>query len=475
MARYKFYYDESEHSRRLTSKTLAAEEFYDGFVAVVVGWDESDAPAIEESYLAFEAKYLSPGSKELKSTVLPKKQFEYGFCSLSKANVGLVGDFLALLDEKVRVYLFYSSKVENLVSQLISSYRTIPYVNVDPLEYSLTKFLVQYRPHSVVEALYESPDKLVDELRRFLDVRVERNNANLELKRLETEQCLRIREFLDSVDSIDNIDWDYRPAFDGFARYLSERDYIDDWELLIDQEEKTAAAARECGFGNVRQIDSKDSFGVRMADMLAGILAKLFKAVRREMTYATPADEVRKNLFDNRWFEIDDCRLGLYKQLHEVLLVNDKSWYKVYGGAYADDLVVTFSLLNFFAETPDADALRAGGRNLPEEFNARCCADLEVHFKRMETKSFPGSSDPFRPRLLVTDEPVIKHVVGVGVNESGAPFASVLEDDAESTYLLPESLAEWAHTLIGTGFDELLFPADVRFQVCDGRCAADIL
>ena len=473
MARFNFYYDESEHSRKLTLKTLTAEEFYDGFTAVVVGWDENDEPAIEEAYL--EAKYLSSSSRELKSTALPKKQFEYGFRSLSKANAGLVGDFLALLDEKVHVYLFYSSKIENLVKQLISCYRGIPYISADSLEYSLTKLLIQYRPHSVVEALYESPDKLIDELRRFLDIRVERNKANPELKRLETEQCLRIREFLDSVDPIDDIDWDYRPAFDGVGRYLGERDYINDWGLFIDREDKTTAAARECGFSNVRQIDSKDSFGVRMADMLAGILAKLFKAVRHEMAYATPADEVCKGLFDDKWFEIDDCRLVLYKQLHEVLLVNDKSWFKVYGGAYADDLVVTFSLLNFFAETSDAVTLRAGGRNLPEEFNAYCCADLEVHFKRMGTKSFPNGRDPFRPRLLVTDEPVVKHVTGVGMNEYGAPFVSVLEDDAESVYLLPESLAEWTHTLIAAGCDELLFPTDVKFQVCGGRCAADIL
>lgn len=97
MANIKFYYDETEHSRSLNLKTITANEFYDGFVTAIVGWDEARESELEQRYRAFEGRYRSPQATELKSTALTKKQFRYGFCSLTKENARLVHDFLCLL------------------------------------------------------------------------------------------------------------------------------------------------------------------------------------------------------------------------------------------------------------------------------------------------------------------------------------------------------------------------------------------
>lgn len=37
MGNYNFYYDESEHSRKINQKTITADNYYDSFIAVVVG------------------------------------------------------------------------------------------------------------------------------------------------------------------------------------------------------------------------------------------------------------------------------------------------------------------------------------------------------------------------------------------------------------------------------------------------------
>lgn len=37
MDTYKFYYDESEHSRKINYNTVTAPNYYDNFVTVVVG------------------------------------------------------------------------------------------------------------------------------------------------------------------------------------------------------------------------------------------------------------------------------------------------------------------------------------------------------------------------------------------------------------------------------------------------------
>ena len=35
---HNFYYDESEHSRKINYGTVNADNYYDNFVSVIVGW-----------------------------------------------------------------------------------------------------------------------------------------------------------------------------------------------------------------------------------------------------------------------------------------------------------------------------------------------------------------------------------------------------------------------------------------------------
>ena len=78
MPNYVFYYDESQHSRLLNFKTVIADEFYDGFVVAIVGWDERRERDLAAKYSVFENKYLSPNAKELKSTVLKRASLNMG-------------------------------------------------------------------------------------------------------------------------------------------------------------------------------------------------------------------------------------------------------------------------------------------------------------------------------------------------------------------------------------------------------------
>ena len=481
MANIKFYYDETEHSRSLNLKTITADEFYDGFVTAIVGWDEARESELEQRYRAFEERYRSPQATELKSTALTKKQFRYGFYSLTKANAHLVHDFLCLFDEDMFVYYSFSSKVEHLIYRLFDQYRSVPGINTDLMKYSLTKLVVQYRPREVVEAFYGDPEELIGKLRVFLCDRIERNRSNPGLKYAETEQCQAILSILDDALPLGSVEWEYYTPLVGFAFYLSEHGEIDNYELYIDQEEKTTAAAKELEFGLVRQVDSKECFGIRMADMLAGIIGKLLKAIRAELTYRSKEDELKKHRFDEKWFELDDARLGLYKQLQKVLLCYDKCWYKAYAGVYSDDLAVLIALLNYLSEFEDASKLRESSGGHAEEFNARCCTNLALHYERSKIKaswevdiSKPGNL--FRPRLRVSDEPMVCNVVKVMLAEDGAPLVVVRESGKDAIYVLPDELAGWA-SLFAHDEDlaELLFPSDVQFQIVNGCHCADIL
>ena len=481
MPKYKFYYDETEHSRLLNLKTITADEFYDGFMVAIVGWDERREAGLERKYAGFEAQYRSPGSAELKSTVLGRRQFRYGFRSLNKPNARLVRDFLGLLGKDMLVYFCFSSKAECLIYRLFASYQGTGGVNMDLMKYSLTKLVVQYRPREVVEAFYGSPGELDGALRVFLEGRIERDKANPALKHSEAEQCRAILAIMDGTQPLDRMDWEYYVPLKGFAYYLSEHHEVEDYELNIDREEKTAAAARELGFNAVSEVDSVDCFGVRAADMLAGILGKLLKAIRAELSYQSKEDEIKKNLFSDEWFDLDDARLGLYKRLRQILICFDKCWYKTYAGVYSDDLVVLIALLNYLDGFENAEQLRAKAGSHAEAFNAFCCESLKQHFERMEdeTPRVGAARSPealFRLRLRVTDEPIVYNVATVALADDGAPMVVVRESGGDVAYALPDELAGWAAMLLAGGdVMDLLFPGYVQFQIVDGRFCADIL
>lgn len=246
-------------------------------------------------YSVFENKYLSPGAKELKSTVLKKSHFKYGFKSLSQNNARLINDFLDMLDDDIYVYCAFSSKAEWLVDKLFSQYQNNHWFNADSLRYSLAKLLVQYRPIEVVESLYRSPDDLLFALRGFLRKRIELDKANLELKHTEINQCQLLLNVIYCVEPLENYEWEYHSALSGFALYLSEHNEVENYRLVIDREENTRIAAEQLGFSGVRQADSTECFGIRMADMLVGIVAKLMKAIRVEQTYQSQEDELKRS------------------------------------------------------------------------------------------------------------------------------------------------------------------------------------
>ena len=52
-----FFYDESEHSRKLTKETLLAENFREHFVASIIGILQSEKEKVEKEYSLFEEKY----------------------------------------------------------------------------------------------------------------------------------------------------------------------------------------------------------------------------------------------------------------------------------------------------------------------------------------------------------------------------------------------------------------------------------
>ena len=492
---YKFYYDESEHSRKINYKTITAENYYDNFIAVIVGWKSSLESVQETNYKAFEEKYKDRASHgELKSTTIKQEQLRYGFASLNKQNIQLLNDFFDLFSEDVYIFFSVLSKMEYIVGQIFEEYENSLLGDMDKMKYSIIKAILKYRPEAVLNSIYNKPYELVDELRKFFLKKIEQDKQNVELKKLEIEAFEEIVVCLDEVQPLKRIDWDYEIAFHGYQLFLSEN-HIKDYTLVLDKEgeqQNTLKAAKKEGIKNVVEENSKDQIGIRMADMLSGILSKMMKSLSEALLPGEKEGRPEKKMLDQKWFSANTAQISLYKKLYHIITELNNTWYKSFAGIYADDLVFFMALLEYMSCY--FDAKNAQLEMQAEYFNTFACQRLKNRFERMSNKlpvaPIPDLDKEYflnrrggkiyfdikkQPLLKITVSKKYK-ILSVGWHKAGVPIATISENKKITSYVLPDSLNEWAEMVIGwANMGMNLFPADVIFSEKGGKYYAEIL
>lgn len=499
--KYCFYYDESEHSRVINFSTITCETYYDSFIAAVVGWRSDKEKEIEHRYLDFEERYAyRKRNGELKSESFRSKQFAYGFASLNKDNIEMLDDFFSIFDDDCYVFLSIASKIEYVILQLFKNYHNSLLFDMDAARYSIVKAILTYRPQEVICSLYKSPREFVSSLVDFLSDRIERNKANLKLKRRENEAFENILYVLQDVETPSTLDWDYHMPFVGLDLFLKSKG-VTDFSLTIDKEgkagveSKTLVAAKQVGLKNSSELDSKAHFGVRMADMLAGVIGKLMKSLERSLTPNGANSDVAKTLLDKRWFKLSESQLLLYKKLHHIVFEINNDWYKIYAGSYSDDLISLLGLLEFVNHFDTAKDIQKDFDMQPEYCNSCICRRLETHFQQMRNKLPIESIEPQTKEFFrnqrgakiyfdANRQPVLRlnegknrfKVLSVGFTKSGCPLVTVEKKPENVCYKLPEQLGEWAMTIVGmANMGENLFPSEVIFTKINNQIYADIL
>ena len=491
---FKFYYDETEHSRKINLKTLKADNFYDNFVTVIIGWDDALNDEIEKKYLTFEDKYNDRKSHgELKSTTLSQKQFMNGFASMSLDNAELISDFLSVFDEHVFWCFSVQSKVEFIIHQLFANYRNSLMLDADAVKYTIIKAINTYKPERVMECIYGNHDQLVPELRKFLEERIEKNKENTQLKESESRAFEQLLMILSDSLPLNTEDWDYHIPFDGFSKYLREQK-IADYRLIIDREgneQKTLKAALEMGHRDAGEGDSKSYVGLRMADMLVGILSKFMKAMNKALQ--SDYHSVEKVVLEGKWFRLDERQKKLYRRLHYVISDLNDSWNKSYAGIFTDDLISFIALLKYIDEQP-VERLD-GDNSLSEEFNTFCIECLQGRFEEMRHKLSKEiitldaegcfinrwgakvySDATNQPGLIIEGGSRECFVVNAGFDRRGIPTVTIREDGDYRCYRIPGELSEWAINLVAfKNMGQEVLPAKVRFTKRGSKWNADII
>lgn len=391
--KFNFYYDESEHNRVINLSTITGKTYYDNFLATIVGWNADTEKEIERKYGLFEKKYsYRKKDGELKSSTFKAKQFEFGFASLNKDNIEMMNDFFSIFDGKFYIYLSVVSKIEFVLLQLFRYYHTNLNVNIEAIKYSIIKIILVYRPENVINNIYTTPKAFVNSLIDFLKKRLEINKKNLSLKKKENETIEIILLILDDIKPSISIKWNYHLAFEGFNGFLKS-EAIDDYILILDKEgkegeySKTFVAAKSIGLKNCTELDSKDCFGIRIADMLVGIIGKLMKSISHALHKKENQTNVTKNLLRKEWFSLNENQLQLYKKLYHIMLEINNNFYKIYTGKYSDDLVCLLGLLEYINKFKTAEEIKEDFEMHPEYCNSCMCSRLQDRFDRVYNKS----------------------------------------------------------------------------------------
>jgi hypothetical protein len=500
--KFNFYYDESEHSRKINNQTIQQENYYDNFITSIVGWKKEKNKELEEKYIDFEDKYDERKSKgELKSTTIKPKQLKYGFSSLSKDNVEFINDFFDLFNEEIYVYFSVTSKIEYIILQLFRNYENSMFINTDSMKYSIVKAIVLYRPKEIINGMYDSTSELVELLKIFFEERIEENKQNHKLKKMETQAFKEHILLLESISEDFKIDWEYRIAFDGFSHYLKELK-IKEYSLFLDMEGvgTTSVAAHQVGLTNVLEIDSKESVGVRWADMLAGLISKFLKSFHQDLRYSSISDGRNKKILSINWFKMTEQQLLLYKKFHYIISCLNNNWYKSFSGLYADDLLTFVSFLEFVSEYESIEEIQKDIEMIPEYFNTKVCKRLEEYFNSMQSSyhfklpiTLVSKSDlrkeyivgkhgqkiyydeSKQPLLNISIKPRKYYVLSAGVTKKSTPIVTIKEHNEVYCYKLPSEYSEWVLDLISlSGAGIKVFPTMVEFGLKKEKYYAEI-
>ncbi|MDE7122629.1 MAG: hypothetical protein K2O42_10790 [Oscillospiraceae bacterium] len=498
--KYNFYYDESEHSRKITYSTINGETYYDNFLTVIVGWSIEKEFNIQSKYNAFEEKYAERKKKnELKSDTFKNNQFHYGFASFNKPNIEMMDDLLSIIDDDFYIYICVESKIEFIILQLFRDYQNSFIVNMDAIRYSIVKAILAYHPQEVIENIYSTPEKFINSLIGFFTERIEYNKKNIELKASENEAFENILLVLGDVEPPITFDWDYHIPFIGFDKFLKNKG-ICNYSLVIDKEgeanerSKTLSAATGVGLNNCTELNSKSHFGLRIADMLAGIVGKIMKSLYCSLHNKENNGNVTKNLLDKRWFQLNEKQLQLYKKLHHIILEINSDWYKVYAGNYSDDLISFLALLDFMNQFENVEQIKKDLDMQPEYCNGCMCHRLEEYFQRMRNKLpieyvIPEKKNYYRNKrgakiyFDINKQPVLKlkegqnsfYILSVG-NSEGCPLVTIRGKSENICYRIPDQLNEWAMTVTGIAMMGVkLFPSEVIITKIKDHYYADIL
>lgn len=350
---YNFYFDESFHSRKVTSGSFEDNDYFNSYISTGIGINKGNCTSIFKEYDIFEKNQknnygFNNYDSELKSSIISKEHYKYGISSFKTKDVKLYKDFFDfLLKNDVIYYISICDKLEYLLLQC--EYESSIALNKNACIYSIVKLINVYRPKKVVQDILDKNDNLISDLKDFLKKQLN-NNKNIEFKKLENETIINLIIFLNNIKlSNVNYEFDYNFTYTGLALLINEIK-ISNVNVFVDKEgtNKIFNCAKQYNFNSVRQLDSYNNQGIRISDMFCGFISKMMRALYDGTKNNPDIPYTKTHLLNERWWDINQEQFELYKTILDYIKKYNYVYYGSYISLYCDLFSELMGLIYYF-------------------------------------------------------------------------------------------------------------------------------
>lgn len=462
MTKLNFYYDESNHDRRLSTKTLNDPNFGKEFTTAIIGFSDEDKAILESKFYELKAlrKNKSDLDQELKGNKTFKtKSLEYGFHSLTKNNITFVNDFIDLFTENIYVYIGSFNKMETIIHRILPSDIFTPGSDRNHLRYSIAKYLEDYFPKSLINELEKPSRRFVIHLKNSIESKLNELEALFKSnpekyghKISQIEAYTNIVDNLKSEVSTRTIEthWDHTQPFYGFNKFLSDLN-ISDYSLTLDKGSNSKTVAKKAGLKNVDEDDSENSIGIQIADLLVALISKLESALNNDLQLKIASNDHTFNNINLKWFDLNQDQFNLYVKLNDILSKFNFSQFKLSTSMNSSSLTYLYVLINTIGNYKSFENYKSINKNkdvrlnlLRNEFNNRYQDAIMDYFNAISTYGSIYTTTVKIQRFALTTRPSYTlHDIQTNqcvkiMNEDGKDVTSSLI----RSYNLPQSITE---------------------------------
>ena len=199
-------------------------------------------------------------------------------------------------------------------------------------------------------------NSVINELIHFFDNKVKQNIHN-KIKSNENIAFENVLKILKSID-VDYIcfNWNYDMIFWGIELLRNELKVdFNNVKIIIDKEGKksnTYEAALNSGIKKVYQKDSKSVTELRCADMLAGFISRMMRAIYEDTDVKRVKNYDKLVILSEEWFDVTEEVFNLYKKIATFIKNKMNHEYSTYISLYFDIFLEFISLIYYFELYP---------------------------------------------------------------------------------------------------------------------------
>ncbi len=416
MMEYNFYFDEAFHDRKITISSngevnTMKPNALDNYIGVFWGCKATDLGRNVALLNDFEQKYRNiysiSNEGELKSTIIPMKQYVCGIHSMNANAKLFIHDLFCLIHNmKPIIQINAVSKIEHLLNIIFGHVRFPYWVDQRSFIYSLTKMILVYKPISLLELMFSEETTvsvLFAELKYTLRT-ICKESEGEGRKQKEYESFKEISIILDSIVDDLNIQekyqFDYKPNFHGLTELLKELN-IDprSCKIVIDNENKTFETAKQFKFRKVKQSDSMNLIQLHLSDWLSGFIGRMMYSLSADLQQSEPIfskdgfnageNYLEKRLLSEKWFGLSEEEFNLYILIYETLIVEQEHYWTTLTLSYCDQVVLFYAFLRHIASYKNYETfMQISSKMHSEYYNSRCLDEMQRQYSKMNYKAW---------------------------------------------------------------------------------------